>query len=165
MKKPIIYIDLDGVLADFKTAYDNLVIEFRELNFTELKPEDEVNFEKMKPMPDAISSFIYLSKKYDVFIASTAPWDNAEAWQQKREWVEEHLGEHANRRLILTHRKDLLRGDFLIDDRTANGAGEFQGELIQFGTPEFPNWQAVINYFIYHAEKIKNQTTHTDKDF
>ena len=36
------------------------------------------------------------------------------------------------KRIFLTHRKDLLMGDILIDDRTANGAGEFKGKLILF---------------------------------
>jgi 5'-nucleotidase len=29
-------------------------------------------------------------------------------------------------------------GDYLIDDRLKNGAGEFKGELIHFGTDKFP---------------------------
>jgi len=37
-------------------------------------------------------------------------------------------------------------GDYLIDDRTVNGAGEFKGELIQFGTEKFPNWEVVLDY-------------------
>ena len=37
-------------------------------------------------------------------------------------------------------------GDYLIDDRTKNGAGEFSGELIQFGDDAFPNWEAILNY-------------------
>jgi hypothetical protein len=37
-------------------------------------------------------------------------------------------------------------GDYLIDDRTKNGAGEFSGELIQFGGKDFPDWKSVLNY-------------------
>ena len=42
--------------------------------------------------------------------------------------------------------KTLNIGDYLIDDRTKNGAGEFRGELIQFGTETFPDWDSVLNY-------------------
>ena len=42
-------------------------------------------------------------------------------------------------------------GDYLIDDRTKNGAGEFRGELLQFGTNwetntvnEFPTWESIL---------------------
>jgi 5'(3')-deoxyribonucleotidase len=52
------------------------------------------------------------------------------------------------KRLIISHRKDLNRGDFLVDDRTKNGAGEFEGELIQFGSERFPNWKAVVPYLL-----------------
>jgi len=57
--------------------------------------------------------------------------------------------------MFITHRKDLLLGDYLIDDRTKNGAGEFSGELLQFGVNwetgkegQFPNWQSILDYLL-----------------
>jgi 5'(3')-deoxyribonucleotidase len=35
--------------------------------------------------------------------------------------------------MMITHRKDLLLGDYLIDDRLKNGASDFTGELLSFG--------------------------------
>jgi hypothetical protein len=61
-------------------------------------------------------------------------------------WLAEQFGDKINRRLILTHRKDLVKGDILIDDRPNNGAKDFEGELIKFGSDEYPNWAAVIDY-------------------
>lgn len=52
------------------------------------------------------------------------------------------------KRLILTHCMDLNIGDFLVDDLTKNGAGEFMGEFIQFGTEKFPDWDAVKKYLL-----------------
>ena len=53
--------------------------------------------------------------------------------------------------MIITHRKDLLLGDYLIDDREANGAKHFKGELISFGWAyekdewnEYPTWEDVL---------------------
>ena len=43
---------------------------------------------------------------------------------------------------------DSSKGDYLIDDRTKNGAGEFDGELILFGSEKFPNWQSVCAYLM-----------------
>ena len=37
------------------------------------------------------------------------------------------------------------QGDILIDDRTANGAGDFSGRHVHFGSPEFPDWQSVLD--------------------
>ena len=64
--------------------------------------------------------------------------------------MHEHLGADedspAYKRLILTHHKDLNRGDFLIDDRPNNGAEQFEGEWLHFGSTAFPDWAAVLNY-------------------
>jgi 5'(3')-deoxyribonucleotidase len=51
-----------------------------------------------------------------------------------------------NRRLILTHRKDLLKGDYLIDDRPNNGAEAFDGQLLKFGGDSYKDWNDVLNY-------------------
>jgi 5'(3')-deoxyribonucleotidase len=107
-------------------------------------------FALMRPMPGAIDAFKELSGLFDTYLLSTAPWRNPSAWQHKLEWVHEHLGvdddSPAYKRLILTHRKDLNRGDFLVDDRPNNGAEKFMGEWIQFGSTKFPDWPAVLEY-------------------
>jgi 5'(3')-deoxyribonucleotidase len=79
---------------------------------------------------------------------STAPWNNPSAWTDKLLWVQEYLGDLAHKRLILSHNKNLNAGDFLIDDRTENGAGEFNGEHIRFLSEQFNNWNDVLNYLI-----------------
>ena len=90
-------------------------------------------FALMDPMPGAIEAFNELAKVYDTYILSTAPWNNPSAWEDKIEWVQKHLGDAAHKRLILSHNKHLNMGDYLIDDRLANGADKFQGEHIHFG--------------------------------
>ena len=64
------------------------------------------------------------------------------------QWVKKYLGSHAKKRLILTHHKNLSLGDYLIDDRIKNGADGFKGELIQFGSEQFPDWRAVVEYLL-----------------
>ncbi len=95
---------------------------------------------------------VKLSQHYDVFILSTAPWKNPSAWGDKRKWVEKYFVEIFFKRIILTHRKDICQGDYLIDDRRWNGAMNFSGEWIKFGSEEFPNWDTVISYL---SEKDK----------
>ena len=98
----------------------------------------------------AVEAFneLCFDEDYDVYILSTAPWNIPNSWTQKRLWVSKYLGDKAHKRLILCNHKNLLRGDILIDDRTANGAGEFEGELIQFGTEKFPNWEQTLKYLL-----------------
>lgn len=129
MKKKIVYIDMDNVLVDFKSAI-NLHSEEVLEEYSGRLDEIPNIFSKMIPLKGAIKSFEKLSKVYDVYILSTAPWNNPTAWSDKLEWTKKHLGDSAYKRLILSHNKNLNKGDYLIDDRTKNGAGEFSGELI-----------------------------------
>ena len=136
--KKIIYFDLDGVLANFA--------EKKSLGHD--ADEDVPGFFlDLKPYEDGVKLFHKLAKHHEVLIASTAPWDNPNSWSEKRRWVEKYLQEDAKKKLVLTHRKDLLIGDYLIDDRTKNGAGNFKGKLILFGSEEFPDWKTVEVFF------------------
>ncbi len=69
-------------------------------------------------------------------------------------WVRRYLDDVAHKRLILTHHKDLLCGDFLIDDRDAHGASSFGEGFIQFGSERFPDWPAVMEHMrtVWEAE-------------
>ena len=71
----------------------------------------------MKSIEGAIEAFNFLADNFDLYILSTAPWENPSAWSDKLIWVKENLGASAYKRLILTHHKNLNKGDFLIDDR------------------------------------------------
>lgn len=138
---------MDNVLVDFQSGISKLskeVIKEYEANLDEVPNI----FSLMEPLEGAIDSFKILSQRYDTYILSTAPWKNSSAWTDKVKWVQKYLGESAYKRLILTHHKNLNHGDYLIDDRTKNGAGEFKGELIQFGTDKFPDWKSVCSYLL-----------------
>ena len=145
----IVYIDMDNVLVDFPSGIDRLETA------TAMEYEgrlDEVPgiFSLMDPMPGAIEAYNSIASVYDTYILSTAPWANPTAWSDKIEWVHQHLGFNgaAHKRLILSHHKHLNMGDYLIDDRPANGADKFTGEWIHFGQDPFSDWQAVTDYLI-----------------
>ena len=145
--KKILYFDMDNVLVDFKSGIDR---EDPETLKTYEGRLDEVPgiFSLMDPMPGAIEAFKTLSEVYDAYILSTAPWLNPTAWSDKLLWVRKYLGEAAYKRLILSHHKDLNIGDYLIDDRRKNGAADFTGELIEFGSERFPDWKSVVDYLM-----------------
>jgi 5'(3')-deoxyribonucleotidase len=170
LKQPdhIIYIDMDDVIVNFRSGIDAVKHKHPDKD-----PEshaanwDEVEgiFSEMKPLEGAIEAVKKLSETNEVYILSTAPWNNPSAWSDKLEWVHRHFGAEQfdkdgnvnwlYKRLIISHNKHLNNGAFLIDDRTANGAGNFAGIHVHFGLENSdhdnkvarPDWQSVIEYF------------------
>lgn len=146
MKKKILYVDMDGVLVDFESGLEQCSQEILE-KYAGYRDEIPGLFAKMKPMEGAIESFKELSQLFDTYILSTAPWKNPTAPTDKLNWVKKYLGDVAHKRLILSHHKNLNQGDFLIDDRLKNGAGQFEGEHIHFGVDKrFLDWKSVVQY-------------------
>ena len=143
----ILYIDMDGVLVNFQTGIDRLTEQQRQ---EYLGREDECPgiFGLMEPQPGAVDAFNELSQLFDTYVLSTAPWENDTAWTDKLNWVKKYLRQPAYKRLILSHNKHLNAGDFLVDDRLANGADRFTGEHIHFRTDRFPDWASVVKYLL-----------------
>ena len=130
---------------DFQSGIDRLAPDLRKKYAANLDEAPGI-FGLMSPKPDAIESFIELTSLFDTYVLSTAPWENDTAWIDKLNWVKRHLGQHAHKRLILSHNKHLNKGDYLVDDRLANGADKFAGEHIHFASEKYPDWKAVMQY-------------------
>ena len=149
--KKIVYIDMDNVIVDFPTGIAKLDEKTRQ-QYKGNYDEVEGIFGLMEPMPKAIEAVNQLAEKYDIYVLSTSPWHNPSAWIDKIKWIHRYFGEDKNsvlyKRVILSHHKNLNQGDYLIDDRTANGAGKFKGEHIHFGTEKFPDWESVLKYLL-----------------
>jgi len=149
--KQRLYIDMDGVIVDFESALrkvDNATLE----QYNGILDEIPGLFDLMEPMPGAIESVTELAKHFDTYILSTAPWLNPSSWTSKINWIHRYFGSEKDsplyKRVIISHNKHLLKGDFLIDDRLKNGVSEFEGEHIHFGTPRFSDWNKVLTYLI-----------------
>lgn len=72
---------------------------------------------RAEPMPGAIDALKHLQKFFDVFLV-TVPWPGSLfCAQEKESWVYRYLGPEWVYRLILTHDKTMVHGDFLIDDK------------------------------------------------
>lgn len=147
MNQKILYIDMDNVIVNFQSGID-LLSEQDKIAYQGRYDEVPNIFSLMTPIDGALEAIEKLYAKYEIYLLSTAPWHNPSAWSDKVLWVQKYLGEICYKRLILSHHKNLNCGDLLIDDRDKNGAKDFVGELLLFGSEKFPNWDAVLEHLI-----------------
>ena len=143
----IVYVDLDGVIADFKGGVKKIGAHSLCKGRPDKIPDIYKNLSLIKGAKSSVEQ-LYNCGLYDVYFLSSAPWDNPNAWTHKRLWLEKNFGSKTRKKLILSHRKDLQIGHYLIDDNPWNGASRFTGEWIHFGSKSFPDWCSVIDYLI-----------------
>lgn len=157
MSKKILYLDMDGCLADFDKGIKQLCPELETSdNFPDYESRSkmvdnvcEANediFHNLEAIDGAIDAVNELFDLFEVYFLSTPMWNVPASFTGKRIWIENHFGDKATKRLILTHRKDLNIGHYLVDDRVKNGVAEFTGEHIHFGTEKFPTWEVTLKY-------------------
>jgi 5'(3')-deoxyribonucleotidase len=87
--KPIIYCDMDGVLADFDKV-ENAVERYKQ------EPQFFYNLEPIADNVNAIKELI--AKDYKVKILSKSPHENAD--NDKRKWLAKYLPEIKNENII-----------------------------------------------------------------
>jgi len=169
-KKEILYLDMDNTICDFNSAIIALNPELADI-FN--KPETEEGsvlieekmiksprlFRDLPPMPYAVNTIKRLNEHFDIYFLST-PFDGLpESFMDKKLWLNEHFGKLAYKKLILTHRKDLNVGEYLVDDRLKNGVSEFTGEHIHFATDKFPTWIEVEEYLMGQLSFLSLKTS------
>ncbi len=141
----ILYIDMDDVLCNYTSAFQIIKAQQPEVEFPQSVPGF---FENLKPMSNAVKSFLELADRFDVHILSAPSVFNPFCYTEKRIWVEKHLGFEFTYKLILATNKGLLKGDYLIDDYVAGrGQENFEGELIHFGSDKYPDWRSIMKCF------------------
>ena len=148
-----LFFDMDNVLVNFQSGIDRLDEKTRQEYEGHLDDIPGI-FALMDPVPGAVEAVQKLRQRYDLYILSTAPWNNPTAWCDKLNWVKKHFGSDEDspfyKRIILTHHKDLCHGDYLIDDRPEKcGMENFTGELLHFGPDgKYKNWESVVKYLL-----------------
>jgi len=123
----IIYFDMDNVLANFNGAFN------RELSPSE-KPLERLEkgfYRNLKPLGETVKLVrILIFMGHDVYIASKPTSHSEYCASEKYQWVREHIPE-LSKKVILTGHKQLLVGDYLIDDHPERWS-EFGGKVLFF---------------------------------
>jgi 5'(3')-deoxyribonucleotidase len=112
-KKPIVYVDMDGVLADFfgEVAREHDVEYWREIHRKDLGIDQlakEPGFFEMLPrLPNAgrlMKGVIDLAGKYSI-LSSPLMSNVEQSSKEKIEWLEKHLPNHPPQAVIFDHEK------------------------------------------------------------
>ena len=90
IKKKIVYIDMDGVIVDFGKAIKDWFEKHPHLEERYKTHPDHIQglFRIAPPIKGAIEAIkkLHNSGKYELFIATSAPWGNPQSLTDKRFW-------------------------------------------------------------------------------
>lgn len=149
--KKIVYVDMDDTLCDYSTAWHKYKQEHPTIDYPQSQPGF---FTDLAPLPSAIESLQALidSNQYDCYILTAPSYKNPHCYTEKRLWIEKHFGIEFCKNLIISRNKGLHKGDFLVDDCDhGKGQENFEGELIQFGSEDYPGWNSVSAHLLEPA--------------
>lgn len=148
--KKILYIDLDGVCGNFaKAIFDlspNTNVAFYTNEVDDICEANPTIFHTLEPIEGAIEAVKELFELFDVLFLSTPMSKVPLSYTGKCVWIQTHFGKSEDRRLVLTHRKDLAIGDIIVDDTTRNGVDKFKGIHIHFASEKFPDWKTTLTH-------------------
>ena len=141
--KKIVYIDMDGVLADFSKGIGRPGYEYNPPEM--LRPGFFRELEVMPGAKDAIAELLTI-EGIDVFIATKPTTANLNCATEKFEWIKANFPELL-RKIFITCDKGHLNGDYLIDDNANQWQAKFKGTFLHFQEfePE-DSWMSIVNY-------------------
>jgi 5'-nucleotidase len=145
IKSKVVYVDMDGVICDYKKTY----LRYKSKNPEIIYPQSQYGFFlELEPIPGSIEACLKLATIHDLWILTAPSTLNPMSYSEKNYWIRKYLGEEFVDKLIMCPNKSLLKGDYLIDDNEwTNWQGDFEGELILIGGEEYPNLASTIKFF------------------
>lgn len=155
-------VDMDEVMSNFKKLHQ---AEYSKEN---IYPQSRAGFfQELEPIPGSIEAVKKLDAdpRFMVFILTAPSYHNPYCYMDKRIWIEKYFGVEFCKQLVICYHKERFIGDILIDDSEKNGQLKFKGEVVKFGSEQFPNWELVMEHLelrAVEASKPKFTITLTD---
>ena len=150
--KPILYIDMDNVLADFSGS--RALHHWQEKASCPSAMYGKNFFRDLEPLPGAIEAVMELiaSDKYDIYVLSQPVAKSPHSYSEKVTWVLQYLPDLMNK-IILIQDKLMLRPGILVDDDKK--WGKFEGEFIHFNRSRHPfsQWQDITENLLSRKEE------------
>jgi len=139
--KRIIYIDMDGTIANFAKAVGREIT-----SVSEKCPEslEKCFYRNMEVIAEARKGVALLEEHFDVYIATKPKSNNPYCLEEKMEWIRQHFPSLA-KKVFFTPNKNLLHGYMLIDDHAK--WSEFNGKFVKFESGE-TNWVKLANQIV-----------------
>ncbi len=129
--KPVMLISLTDTLMDVKNGVAH-----------------GKTIEDMEPYGSAVKAFAALTRHYSPYVLVSNSYNEHDRLPKLLKWIESKLGVPAWNRVVVSNRKDMVLGDYLIDrypDRL--NTGDFMGTVLHFGEDPFRTWEDVLTYF------------------
>lgn len=149
MKKKLLYIDMDEVLADFmahpevhgKTRHPTAMYE-------------QGFFASLKPVPGSLVAVrkLHHSGLFDIQILTQPLAESPISYMEKAQWIWKWFPE-LGMKIHMTQDKGVFKGDFLIDDNAEKWEDKFRangGLFIHFRTDIEPQamWDEIIDLLL-----------------
>ena len=149
---PILYVDMDDTINLYTTHF--IKLREHQNHFPQAK---EGFYIDIPPNEDAIKYVKLLSSIYDIYFLTAPSLKNPHSYSEKRLWIEKYFGFDWVTKLIICNHKNLLMGDYLIDDLDCGKGQEgFTGELIQYTSSKFSTWEVIYEYLTKKQQQIKD---------
>lgn len=179
MNRQILYVDMDNVMNQFVEyivqVYNNWYDTqwtFQDVNEYEFyrsfghdDKSGQVILKKMfstpgfwlniKPQENSTKVLRQLNDRYDTYVA-TMPYNSYNCIPEKLEWLQEHYPFILKDQVIFIHRKNLLLGDYIIDDHPKH-LENFKGTTIVYtykyneyykADERVSNWNEIANLLL-----------------
>lgn len=157
MKKKLIFVDMDDVLADFNSSDKIPANEKHLYHHPEIYKEGF--FLTLKPMPGAIAFInrLLMESQFDVQILTQPVAGNPYSYTEKVQWVYKYFPQLASK-INMSQNKLLFRGDVLIDDNPK--WEDFKGTFIQFNPKDPLEEFALIESYLLLMIKTNHVPLH-----